>query len=129
MIGGGFIGSEIAAALASQGKEVVMIFPEAGIGARVLPAQVSDFLNSYFRERGVRILDGHLVQSLSPDEHWGQPAHDLGEILRVDGVAAGLGIRPNIGLAHAAGLEYRRTGSSLTAFCAPAQRISLPPVM
>jgi NADPH-dependent 2,4-dienoyl-CoA reductase/sulfur reductase-like enzyme len=37
VIGGGFIGSELAAALAGQGKDVTMIFPETGIGARVLP--------------------------------------------------------------------------------------------
>ncbi|MBE0698539.1 MAG: FAD-dependent oxidoreductase, partial [Anaerolineaceae bacterium] len=45
VIGGGFIGSEIAAALTNQGKDVVMIFPENGIGARVLPAEVTTFLN------------------------------------------------------------------------------------
>ncbi len=41
VIGGGFIGSEIAAALAMNGKEVVMIFPEAGIGSRLFPADLS----------------------------------------------------------------------------------------
>jgi NAD(P)H-nitrite reductase large subunit len=40
VIGGGFIGSEIAAALASIGKEVVMLFPEEGIGARVFPGNL-----------------------------------------------------------------------------------------
>ncbi len=38
VIGGGFIGSEIAAALAMNGKEVVMLFPEEGIGSRMFPA-------------------------------------------------------------------------------------------
>src|SRR3972149_5864133 len=37
VIGGGFIGSEIAAALAMNGKEVTMLFPEKGIGERVFP--------------------------------------------------------------------------------------------
>ncbi len=45
VIGGGFIGSEIAAALAGQDKEVTMIFPETGIGARVLPTEISRHLN------------------------------------------------------------------------------------
>ncbi|MBE0696508.1 MAG: FAD-dependent oxidoreductase, partial [Anaerolineaceae bacterium] len=63
------------------------------------------FLNSYFRERGVRILDGQLVKSISPDDDGVSLHTDRGETLRVDGVAAGLGIRPNIGLALAAGLE------------------------
>ena len=38
VIGGGFIGSEIAAALAMNGCPVTMVFPEPGIGARVFPA-------------------------------------------------------------------------------------------
>ena len=41
VIGGGFIGSEIAAALAMNGKEVVMILPEAGIGSRLFPSDLA----------------------------------------------------------------------------------------
>src|SRR3989449_10042979 len=41
VIGGGFIGSEIAAALRMQGggRDVTMLVPEAGVGARVFPAR------------------------------------------------------------------------------------------
>ena len=63
VIGGGFIGSEIAAALSGLGKEVMMIFPENGIGARVLPREISVFLNTTFREHGVRLLDGQMVNN------------------------------------------------------------------
>jgi 3-phenylpropionate/trans-cinnamate dioxygenase ferredoxin reductase component len=40
VIGGGFIGSEIAAALAMNGQQVDMVFPDAGIGARVYPPRL-----------------------------------------------------------------------------------------
>ena len=53
VIGGGFIGSEIAAALAMNDKRVTMIFPENAIGARVYPRALAEFLNSYYREKGV----------------------------------------------------------------------------
>lgn len=104
VVGGGFIGSEIAAALAGQGKEVTMIFPEAGLGARVLPEEISQFLNRYFQERGVRVLHGQFVQSLEPDDNGVTLLTDQGERLRVDGVVAGLGLRPNTALAEQAGL-------------------------
>ena len=42
VIGGGFIGSEIAAALATNGCRVTMVFPEAGLAWRILPAGLSD---------------------------------------------------------------------------------------
>ena len=54
VIGGGFIGSEIAAALAMNDCAVTMIFPEPGIGARIFPAELSAALVDYYRERGVR---------------------------------------------------------------------------
>lgn len=104
VIGGGFVGSEIAAALAGLEKDVVMIFPETGIGARVLPEDISDYLNETFQARGVQVLAGRLAQSIEPDEIGVTVTTAQGEILRVDGVVAGLGIRPNVALAQAAGL-------------------------
>ena len=58
VIGGGFIGSEIAAALAMNGEKVTMLFPEEGIGARVYPPELSQYLNNFFREKGVELLAG-----------------------------------------------------------------------
>ena len=107
VIGGGFIGSEVAAVLAAQGKEVTMIFPEDGIGARVLPQPVSQYLNGYFRERGVRVLAGEWVRGISSGVDAVQLQTDR-ESLSFDGVVAGLGIRPNLQLAQMAGLD---TGS------------------
>ena len=54
MIGGGFIGSEIAAALRMQGREVTMIVQEDGIGARVFPAELSRCLVGLLPREGRR---------------------------------------------------------------------------
>jgi 3-phenylpropionate/trans-cinnamate dioxygenase ferredoxin reductase component len=64
VIGGGFIGSEIAAALAMNGEKVTMMFPEDGIGARVYPHEISQYLNDYFRSKGVEVLTGVNVKDL-----------------------------------------------------------------
>src|SRR5918995_496796 len=61
VIGGGFIGSEIAAALTINRKEVVMILPEAGIGSHLFPSDLSGFLNDYYREHGVEVLTHAMV--------------------------------------------------------------------
>src|SRR5579864_7519247 len=45
VIGGGFIGWEVAAALAMNGKEVVMLFPGEAIGAQMYPADLARFLS------------------------------------------------------------------------------------
>ncbi len=104
VIGGGFIGSEIAAALAGLGKEVTILFPEAGIGARVLPAEISTYLNEVFAGRGVRVLAGRLARGISASGDAVTVTLDNDERITAGAVVAGLGIRPNVTLARAAGL-------------------------
>src|SRR6185503_16564369 len=64
VIGGGFIGSELAAALAMNGKRVIMAFPGEGIGGRTFPTDLSHFLNDFYREKGVEIITGATVVGL-----------------------------------------------------------------
>src|SRR5712691_2008926 len=61
VIGGGFIGSEIAAALALNGKKVVMIFPGKDIGERLFPQALSQFVSSVYQQKGVELLPGEKV--------------------------------------------------------------------
>jgi 3-phenylpropionate/trans-cinnamate dioxygenase ferredoxin reductase component len=113
VLGGGFIGSEIAAALAMNGKDVTMVIPEQGIGERIYPPDLMQHLNGYYQEKGVRVLTGERVVSLdSPAETDGvsEMGTELelklgsGQVLTVDSVVAGIGIILNTGLAEAAGL-------------------------
>jgi 3-phenylpropionate/trans-cinnamate dioxygenase ferredoxin reductase subunit len=104
VVGGGFIGSEIAAALASTGSEVTMLFPEAGIGARLFPAELSSFLNDYYGEKGVEVLPGELVAGVDARDGGFTVRTESGRSLEADDVVAGLGIVPDTALAEAAGL-------------------------
>ena len=100
VIGGGFIGSELAASLRSQGCDVTMVFPEDGVGWRTFPASLSTAVTDYYRERGIEVLTGTLVDSV---EERGVRLED-GRLLEADAVVAGLGIEPNVELAEQAGL-------------------------
>jgi 3-phenylpropionate/trans-cinnamate dioxygenase ferredoxin reductase component len=101
VIGGGFIGSEIAAGLVGNGVRVTMLFPEPGIGHRLFPADLSASVTEYYREKGVEVLAGEMVASASGDRVETQS----GRTVEADGVVAGLGVIPDTELAEAAGLE------------------------
>src|SRR5215213_5055229 len=109
VIGGGFIGSEIAASLATNGKEVVMIFPEAGIGSRLFPSDLAAFLNDYYHERGVEVLANSVVTDVAMRGNRfsvksGDKETATTREIEVDGIVAGIGAQPNVDLALAAGL-------------------------
>jgi NADPH-dependent 2,4-dienoyl-CoA reductase/sulfur reductase-like enzyme len=109
VIGGGFIGSELAASLATTGKHVVLLFPEEGISGKVFPVGHARFLNAYYRERGVDVRpqstvagvrksgDKTVLSVQGPD---GAP-----ETIRVDVAVAGIGISPCTSLGESAGVE------------------------
>jgi NADPH-dependent 2,4-dienoyl-CoA reductase/sulfur reductase-like enzyme len=109
VVGGGFIGSEVAAALAMNGEKVVMAFPGDGIGGRLFPADLAKFLNDFYRRKGVEVLAGSRVTGCEVRQ--GKPVlttrgdrHQGDREIVVDAVVAGLGIEPNVELAQAAGL-------------------------
>ncbi len=100
VIGGGFIGSEIAASLCSQGRKVTMIFPESGIGARTFPGGLSLAVTDLFRDHGVEVIAGAQVASVDG----GRVGLADGRVVEAGAVIAGLGVVPRIELAEAAGL-------------------------
>ena len=104
VIGGGFIGSEIAAALALNGCPVTMVFPEAGIGTRIFPAQLSAELNDYYREHGVEVLAEASVTGIAARGDGASVTLGDGRVIEADAVVAGIGIEPSVELAADAGL-------------------------
>ncbi len=105
VIGGGFIGAEIAAALAMNGKKVTMVFPEDGIGARVYPHDLSQFLNEYYRQKGVEVLAGEKLSEITNKNGKYTVRLDSGRVITADGVVAGIGLALNLDLAKNAGLK------------------------
>jgi 3-phenylpropionate/trans-cinnamate dioxygenase ferredoxin reductase subunit len=123
VVGGGFIGSEIAAALTGAGSQVTMVFPDPAIAARLFPAPLAEFVTGYYREKGVEVLTGETVVSVRD----GRLVTGSGRELEADVVVAGLGIEPATELADAAGLavdngivvdEFGRAGGRDDVFAA-----------
>jgi NADPH-dependent 2,4-dienoyl-CoA reductase/sulfur reductase-like enzyme len=104
IVGGGFIGSEIAAALSSCGEQVTMLFPERGIGARMFPEDLALFVSDQYRERGVDVQDGVRLEKLRQKDGRYIAESSVGRSYEADHVVAGIGVQPDTTLAEAAGL-------------------------
>ena len=104
VIGGGFIGSEVAASLRRQGNEVTMVFPEGGITDRLFPPGMPAFVNDYYRQKGVEVLNGESVTHIEAGDDGAVVITGSGWRLAADRVVAGIGIIPETNLAQSAGL-------------------------
>jgi NADPH-dependent 2,4-dienoyl-CoA reductase/sulfur reductase-like enzyme len=104
-IGGGFIGSEIAAALALNQKEVVMIFHGAGIGDRIFPDDLCEFLNDFYRRNGVEIVSGESITGVEKRNGQLVLHSSSRREITASAIVAGIGIEPNVEPGKAAGLK------------------------
>lgn len=111
MIGGGFIGSEIAAALALNGKEVAMIFRGKDIGDRVFPRALAQFVSNFQKDKGVELLAGEKIIGLEARGNQRVLKTSTHREIAVDSVVAGVGIEPNIELAQTVGLRWKTASS------------------
>jgi NADPH-dependent 2,4-dienoyl-CoA reductase/sulfur reductase-like enzyme len=104
VVGGGFIGSEIAAALRMQDRDVTLIVKDDGIGARVFPPDLSRWLAEYYRKKGVTVLLGKSADRVEARDGKVHVRSGKDTPVVADVVVAGLGIEPNVDLARQAGL-------------------------
>lgn len=110
VIGGGFIGSEVAAALNMNGSDVTMVFPDPYIGSRVFPEGLGRALTARYRDKGVRVLTEDVPTAIEPQGSRYLVRTRAGHDLPADVIVAGIGIVPDTRLARAAGL---RTGDGV----------------
>jgi len=104
VIGGGFIGSELAASLCGIGCKVTMLFPGKSIGAGRYPDGLCAYLDTYYREHGVELRAGIKVTGGRAIDGGVELELSEGGTLRVDAAVAGIGVTPNTALAEQTGL-------------------------
>jgi 3-phenylpropionate/trans-cinnamate dioxygenase ferredoxin reductase subunit len=104
VIGGGFIGSELAAALCMSKVQVTMVFPTPLICDRVFPQALARAVQQRFRDKGVRILAPDKPLSLGKNGAQFVTHTENGETLHSDIVIVGVGVVPDDELAISGGL-------------------------
>jgi len=105
MIGGGFIGLELAASLTQRGVRVTLIESGPHIWARFADAALAGAIQAYCEKKGVVIHAKEHVQEIRGNGRATRVLTTSGKELPCDFVCIGAGIVPNIELAQEAGLE------------------------
>ncbi|XP_063236557.1 apoptosis-inducing factor 1, mitochondrial isoform X2 [Bacillus rossius redtenbacheri] len=110
VVGGGFLGSELACALARRagkqpGLSVTQVYREPGNMARVLPAYLSRWTTAKVRAEGVEVIPGASVDAVRVEAGSLVLALSNGTEVRADRVVLAVGVAPNTQLAASSGLE------------------------
>lgn len=105
VIGGGFIGSEIAAALNINKVDVTMIFREPYLVSRIFPESLGKAIQQDYVKRGVTMLAESSPKSIEKRGAKFVTTTDKGVEIESDMALVGVGISPEISLAAGAGLE------------------------
>jgi NADPH-dependent 2,4-dienoyl-CoA reductase/sulfur reductase-like enzyme/nitrite reductase/ring-hydroxylating ferredoxin subunit len=101
VIGASFIGLEVAASLRARKVEVHVVAPDERPLGRVLGAEAGDFVRRLHEEHGVVFHLGQTASGVEP----GRLVTSSGVRLDADFIVAGVGVRPVVALAQAAGLR------------------------
>jgi NADPH-dependent 2,4-dienoyl-CoA reductase/sulfur reductase-like enzyme len=104
VVGGGFIGSEIAAALNINKIDVTMIFPEPYLVQRVFPEGLGQAIQRHYIQKGIKILSEDKPVSIIWKGSKFLTRTNSGKQIESDLLIVGIGILPVIDLAEKAGL-------------------------
>ncbi|MEN6333925.1 MAG: FAD-dependent oxidoreductase [Phycisphaerales bacterium] len=109
IVGGGLIGVEITEALVQRGCRVTMVemMPQT---LRMLDPDMACLVEQHMESHGVKVLVGTKVEAIEGDNVVRSVMTSAGRV-PADMVVLAIGVRPNVALAKAAGLEIGRTGA------------------
>ncbi|WP_456268108.1 NAD(P)/FAD-dependent oxidoreductase [Kushneria sp. AK178] len=105
VVGGSYIGTEIAAALVQNDTRVTLVYPEEVLGGRMFPPSLASRYHQTYLDRGVKLLGGRSVETGRVNGDHVTLTLDDDSTLEADAVVFGLGVTPNVEIAETAGLE------------------------
>ncbi|HEV8652054.1 MAG TPA: FAD-dependent oxidoreductase [Actinomycetes bacterium] len=104
VIGGGFIGAEVAASATQKDTRVTLLEIAETLWTRAVGPQMGRFFEAFLRDRGVDVHTSTKAARIEGDGRAEAVVLDDGTRLPADAVVVGVGVRPETALAEAAGL-------------------------
>jgi 3-phenylpropionate/trans-cinnamate dioxygenase ferredoxin reductase subunit len=104
IVGGGFVGLELAAALIGKGAQVSLLESQPRLLQRAVPAELARIVEEEHRARGVDLYLGAGIARAEPRGEGARLTLNDGRELEAELLVAGIGAEPNTQLAAGAGL-------------------------
>lgn len=105
VIGGGFIGMEVASVLAGAGMRTTLVFPDDRVWKRLFTPPVSSFFERQFAGHGIAFMKGDRVVAVTHKHQGRQVVLESGAELEADVIVAGVGVTPATELFRRSALE------------------------
>lgn len=105
VIGGGYIGSEMAAVLCEKGADVTMIFPEKRMLQRIFPKDLAESIKTEYENKGVEIISEDVPAKIKGKDGDYTIDTKKGKRIGTNVIIAGIGIQPETGIAENAGIR------------------------
>ena len=105
VIGGGFIGMEVAAVLAQKGIGVTMVLSDDRVFKRLFSPEMSSFFETYYAAQGVRLIKSTSVTEFRGDRVVRSALLGDGQSIECDLVVAGIGVTPAIEVGKNSGID------------------------
>ncbi len=105
VLGGGFIGAELAASLSANNIQVTLVFPDPHLLPKILPAELAAFVTKYYRSKGVRIVAGDVPVAVKREESAVAVTTKSGKRVTGGAVIGAIGINLHTEMAKHAGLK------------------------
>ncbi len=110
IVGGGYIGLEMAEALHARGLSVILLEKGPEVAGRMLDKQLQRRVRAELEAKGVEVRCGTAVEGLTGTGHV-TGVQTSGGLVRADLVIVAVGVKPNTELARAAGARIGKTGA------------------
>lgn len=105
LVGGSYIGAEVAASLVELGKRCTIVMMEDVLLSGGFGAEVGGYFQELVESKGIEIVAGETLAAFEGDERVGKVLTDGGREIPCDAVVVGAGVRPDTMLAGRAGLD------------------------
>jgi 3-phenylpropionate/trans-cinnamate dioxygenase ferredoxin reductase component len=105
LVGGSYIGCEVAASLKSKGTDCAIVMMEEVALSRTFGEEVGRWFHELLESKGIEIHGGETLAAFEGDEHATGVVTESGKKVEGEMVVVGAGVKPDVMLAQRAGLE------------------------